>query len=199
MVDGDCYDRCVHRGVRSAARYVACSFAGIGLMLSACGTAPEEISSRSSGGGIDVDPGDVRRPASDVGASTQAEGGDDQSVGHDSPGFSEAILPIVRARCVQCHAGDQIGADHLRLETVGDIVDSAGSIALYVDLGLMPPWPASPRSAAFDPHLGLAETEVEAIVEWERSGAAVDAAMDMPIVDPARVRHEVGHDIEIVP
>ncbi len=95
--------------------------------------------------------------------------------------FGAIVLPVLESTCASCHAADQAGSDHFRLVTVADAVANADDIALQVEAGVMPPWPASHRSLPFEGDPTLSPEQIDAIVAWAAEGAPIDVAAEQPI------------------
>lgn len=97
------------------------------------------------------------------------------------PSFRDEILPVLADSCAGCHAPGAPGSTHLELATAFDARAASPDIALVVDAGVMPPWPASDLSVAFHGDNSLDPDQVDAVVAWARAGAPLDVDDDTPI------------------
>ncbi|MGI9644666.1 MAG: hypothetical protein ACR2O6_05075 [Ilumatobacteraceae bacterium] len=96
--------------------------------------------------------------------------------------FASDVQPIVTETCARCHTGDGPGTQHVRFDTAGDIAETSGFVALAVETGFMPPWPAGGESVPFDHDWTLTDEEIAGIVAWDEAGAPLDVAEDEPMV-----------------
>ena len=115
------------------------------------------------------------------------------------PGFAGEVLAPIQETCARCHTGDGPGTPHLRLDTVGDIVQNADAIHLAVSTGYMPPWPASAESVAFRNDYDLAENQRNAILSWASFDPTADIPHDTPVVSSAGIRRLTDVDAVIGP
>ncbi|MGI9623024.1 MAG: YceI family protein, partial [Acidimicrobiales bacterium] len=101
--------------------------------------------------------------------------------------------------CARCHTGEGPGTPHVRMDTAEDVRDNAFAIAGVVDLGVMPPWPATEHSVAFADDWSLSEEERAAITRWHAEGAPLDVDPNDEIVATAGVFALTDHDLEVAP
>ncbi len=114
-------------------------------------------------------------------------------------GFAGEILAPIEQTCARCHTGDGPGTPHLRLDTVGDIVENADAIHLAVSTGYMPPWPASSESVEFANNYDLSDSQRAAIVSWASFDPSADVPLETPVVATAGVRRLSDVDLAIEP
>lgn len=112
--------------------------------------------------------------------------------------YARDVHPVITETCARCHTGSGPGTPHLLLETVDDVSDSAFAIAANIDIGAMPPWPASDHSVAFQNDWSLADDQVAAIVAWQQAGAPIDVDPDTPIEAVDTFALET-YDVELAP
>ena len=96
------------------------------------------------------------------------------------PTYYSHIQPIMEARCVQCHASEQIGG--FSLAEYSDVQEWSGPVLSAVSNGTMPPWPAA-EGPAYKNDWSLTEEQVQMISEWIDRG--------MPEGNPDAQRIEV--------
>ena len=110
--------------------------------------------------------------------------------------FSD-VRPIIETNCVGCHVEGEIGHTIYPMETVGDVTDFAGDLALVVATGYMPPWPPSDQTPEFLHDRSLTELERAQLLAWVEAGAPSDVAADTPLVDNSPPKVEVREDIKL--
>ncbi|MDG2300523.1 MAG: hypothetical protein P8L22_02020 [Acidimicrobiales bacterium] len=113
--------------------------------------------------------------------------------------FEDRILPIIESSCARCHIGAGPGTTHALLETASDVSANAFAVAAVVEAGVMPPWPASDLSVPFEHDWSLSQQDRDAVIEWTRSGGAVDIDPATKITAAEGVNHLVNYDQEIFP
>lgn len=82
--------------------------------------------------------------------------------------YNNAIFPLLRAQCAQCHADG--GAAPMSLMTYQDAVSWAESIRDELQGGRMPPWPVDPRSRPVKGGRLISPHDLDAIVTWAAGG-----------------------------
>lgn len=103
------------------------------------------------------------------------------------PSFAREVQPILEANCASCHNDGQIGAHALGLDTAGDASEYADGIAIAVNAGYMPPWPASDVGIPLRHPRTLSDEDIATIRSWADAGGALDVADTTPlepVVDP---------------
>ncbi|MFM2207126.1 MAG: hypothetical protein RL213_1101 [Bacteroidota bacterium] len=78
------------------------------------------------------------------------------------------IAPILLRSCTPCHRPGSAGP--FNLLTYEDAVRHAGTIALTVKSGFMPPWPADPSYVHFKDEKVLTNEEIGLITRWVENG-----------------------------
>lgn len=105
----------------------------------------------------------------------------------DGPSFAREVQPILESNCASCHNEGQIGSHVLGLDTAGDAAEYADGIAVAVNAGYMPPWPASDVGIPLQHPRDLSEDDIATIRAWADADAPLDVADDTalePVVDP---------------
>ena len=102
-----------------------------------------------------------------------------------APTFSKDVLPILQKNCQSCHRPGQIAP--MSLLTYEQARPWARDIKTKVASRQMPPWFADPQYGHFSNNRALSQSDVDTIVKWVDTGAAVGNAKDAPapIVWPA--------------
>lgn len=101
--------------------------------------------------------------------------------------FSETIQPIFADRCAACHSPGGPGTSHWILETVDDVSERHDILALIIESGKMPPWPAGGESPAFHEDRSLRQDQITAILDWSADGAPLDVSADTAIEPTSEV------------
>ena len=96
--------------------------------------------------------------------------------------FSSDIEPILERSCASCHTPEQAGASGVTLASAADAAEFADAVQLYTTARLMPPWPASHLSLAFEDDMSLSELEIAKIARWVADGAELDVDPATPLV-----------------
>ncbi|WP_437185007.1 redoxin domain-containing protein [Planctomicrobium sp. SH668] len=92
--------------------------------------------------------------------------------------FSNQIVRIFNANCVQCHrAGD---AAPFSLTSYDDIAGWGPMIAEVVKEGRMPPWHADPNHGEFQNENRLSSEQREMIAKWVENGCPLGDPADLP-------------------
>lgn len=113
--------------------------------------------------------------------------------------FARDVQPVVVKTCARCHTGSGPGTPHLLLETADDVSDFAFAIATNVEIGAMPPWPATELSVPFQGDWSLTDAEIAGIKAWQAAGAPLDVDPATPIVPSGGVFTLTDFDIEAAP
>lgn len=154
------------------------------LVLAACGGGSEDAA-------IDDSPGaEVEVPGEANGAALPVASG---------PSFSTDIAPIIGEVCARCHTGTGPGTAHVRMDTAGQVAADAFSIAGVVDLGFMPPWPASDLSIDFAGDWSLDTDQRALIAAWYDAGAPLDVDESAPIVPTDGLIELADPSVELMP
>jgi hypothetical protein len=119
--------------------------------------------------------------------------------GPEPVSFERTVEPIISDVCARCHTGTGPGTPHLRMDTAGAVADAAGDIALLVGSGIMPPWPASDESVAFQDNWSLTDGQIQSILDWADSGARLDVPAGEQIVSTVDVRRLADPDLVLTP
>ena len=90
------------------------------------------------------------------------------------PSFSKKIQPVLEQSCASCHSTGQAGSNEWKLGTAEDAVTSAQGIAMVVQAGYMPPWPASGASVPLQHVRTLDPATRQTIIDWAKAGAPLD-------------------------
>lgn len=110
--------------------------------------------------------------------------------------FEEHVLPILEARCVQCHGGEksESGLDLRRRFTILKGGDSGSAIVPhkpdssllmeFIDEGLMPP----------EDQPQLSKSEIRVLRNWIASGAALADDTELPLPAPAESDSIINED-----
>ena len=93
--------------------------------------------------------------------------------------FEREIVPILKNRCVSCHAPDAVA---FPLTTYQETKAHARLIKAAVLRRQMPPWPGVPGYGTFVNANGLTRREIDLLVSWIDSGAprSLDARVQSP-------------------
>jgi hypothetical protein len=172
-------------------RFLFLPFAIISLV--SCGGGGDELTSQSVEETIDsqgssensVDEPTVI-PAEETPASTQIS-------------FKNQILPVIESSCARCHTGNGPGTTHVLFETVADVSANAFAVAAVVEREIMPPWPASDLSLDFLHDWSLSKEDKDAIVDWTRSGGAVDIDPLTKVIATDGINLLADYDQELFP
>jgi hypothetical protein len=95
--------------------------------------------------------------------------------------FSEDVLPIVKARCAECHSPGGVGP--MSLLTHADAVPWAESIRVELMAGHMPPWGIDSPSGRFRNLQPFSAREMNVLLTWA-SGGTPPGQPDQPGTDP---------------
>lgn len=125
--------------------------------------------SSEGGSGADDDDGDASG-SSEAGADASSSGGEPAAVTYWAD-----VKPILDARCGGCHT--QGGVAPFALTTYDEVRPYGEGIAIAVESGQMPPWPAGPDCTTYAHDPSLTAEQIETIRAW------VD--LDRPEGDPA--------------
>lgn len=106
-----------------------------------------------------------------------ASGGEAHKQGESPFGFNDAVFPILRDRCGQCHVSG--GVAPMSLMTFDDAVPWGESMRLELMAGHMPPWDAETGMGRLRHSGGLTARELNVLLTW--------ASGDTPRGDPARM------------
>ncbi len=162
---------------------------GLAVVLAACSGGSEDVSEPVATT-VAAPTTETAEPTSTTAAPTTESTVAETPTG--AAAFEQIVLPVIEGSCVSCHAAGQAGADHFELATVADVIASAPEIRLQVAAGVMPPWPASPLSVAFQDDLSLTDEQIDAIVAWVNEGAPTDIDPATPLVSrrpPSRLEN----------
>ena len=116
---------------------------------------------------------------------------------HPPTGFSGTVLPIVETSCARCHTGDGPGTPHLRMDTVGDLVENRELVWAALESNEMPPWPASSLSVDFADDFSLSDDDRQALIDWASADPSVDVDQATPVVATGGVRRLENVDVEV--
>ena len=94
------------------------------------------------------------------------------------PTFYKDVLPILQARCQECHRAGEIGK--MPLLTYQQARPWAAAIKESVMLGKMPPWFADPHYGKFANDRTLSKGEIETLAAWADHGAKEGDIKDAP-------------------
>lgn len=94
------------------------------------------------------------------------------------PTFYKDVLPILQARCQECHRAGEIGK--MPLLTYPQARPWAAAIKESVMLGKMPPWFADPHYGKFANDRTLSKSEIETLAAWADHGAKEGDVKDAP-------------------
>ena len=114
--------------------------------------------------------------------------------------FKNQILPVIESSCARCHTGNGPGATHVLFETVLRMCPAyAFAVAAVVESEIMPPWPASDLSLDFLHDWSLSQQDKKAIVDWTRSGSAIDIDPSTRVIATDGINLLVDYDQELFP
>ena len=94
------------------------------------------------------------------------------------PTFYKDVLPVLQARCQECHRPGEIGK--MPLMTYQQVRPWAASIKESVLLKKMPPWFADPHYGKFANDRSLTKDQIDTLVAWAEKGAKEGNAKDAP-------------------
>src|SRR5215472_6980871 len=94
------------------------------------------------------------------------------------PTFYRDVLPILQARCQECHRAGEIGK--MPLLTYQQARPWAAAIKESVMLGKMPPWFADPHYGKFANDRTLSKGGIETLAAWADHGAKEGDIKDAP-------------------
>jgi peroxiredoxin len=92
--------------------------------------------------------------------------------------FSNQIIRILQARCIECHRAGEIGP--MDLTNYEEVAGWAEMIQEVIHDGRMPPWHASPHHGKFVNDRSLSEQEIKLIDQWVAAGAPEGDRKDLP-------------------
>ena len=95
-----------------------------------------------------------------------------------APTFYKDALPILQARCQECHRPGE--AAPFSLMTYKEARPWAKAIKTAVSTKKMPPWFANPAHGKFSNDRSLPQTEVDTLTRWVDQGAKEGNAKDAP-------------------
>lgn len=104
-----------------------------------------------------------------------------------SPSFARVVQPIIEDNCASCHTTGQMAADHLRLDTAGDVAAISDGIRTVTEAGYMPPWPASDAGVPLQHVARLGDDDLAALAAWSDAGGQLDVDADTEITLPDEV------------
>jgi hypothetical protein len=126
----------------------------------------------------------------DEGTSTGETAGETGDGGTDALTWWRDVEPIVREKCVTCHAAGNIAP--FALETHAEFVAFAELAGDAIESGVMPPWLADPDCRDYTNSLALSLEQEETLLSY--------IASDMPEGDPADAPPDEGTPTpELVP
>src|SRR5690349_1043246 len=105
------------------------------------------------------------------------------------PTFYKDVLPILQARCQECHRAGEIG--RMPLLTYQQTRPWASAIKESVTLRKMPPWFADPHFGKFANDRSLTKDQIDILVAWSDKGAREGNPKDAP----APLKFEEGWNI----
>jgi polyisoprenoid-binding protein YceI len=108
--------------------------------------------------------------------------------------FAGQVRPILEQRCASCHGPGGPGESTVAFSTAGEAAAIADDIGLVTQTGYMPPWPAGPRSVAFEHDWSLTIDEIADLREWIEAGAPLDVDADARLVPAGDQISEVDAD-----
>src|SRR5262249_35589332 len=94
------------------------------------------------------------------------------------PTFYKDVLPVLQARCQECHRPGEIGK--MPLMTYQQVRRWAAAIKESVLLKKMPPWFADPHYGKFANDRSLTKDQIDTLVAWAEKGAKEGNAKDAP-------------------
>jgi len=92
--------------------------------------------------------------------------------------FCKDIAPILYAQCASCHRPHE--AAPFPLLTYDDAKRHAAQIAAVTARRYMPPWPPAPGNGDFAGARRLADSQIDLLARWARSGAPEGNPADLP-------------------
>jgi hypothetical protein len=98
--------------------------------------------------------------------------------GANDPTFYKDVLPILQARCQECHRPGEIG--RMPLITYQQTRPWAAAIKESVRLKKMPPWFADPHYGKFANDRSLTQEQIDTLAAWAEHGAKEGSAKDAP-------------------
>src|SRR4051812_10691124 len=112
-----------------------------------------------------------------------------------SPSFYKDVLPILQARCQNCHNPDEIGP--MPLLSYQDVRPWAAAIREAVKLRKMPPWFADPAHGEFANNPRLSDTEIKTIDAWVEEGASPGVKPESTPPTNSRRRSKISPEMVI--
>ncbi len=109
--------------------------------------------------------------------------------------FDDQVRPILESNCASCHESGGPGAAHFELETAGDAEDNVLYIASAVDVGYMPPWPASDGDYAFRHDRRLSEDDRRTMREWLDEGGLLDVPREAAVTPAKQTVDPIERDV----
>lgn len=113
--------------------------------------------------------------------------------------YATSIQPIFADRCASCHSPGGPGSPHWELATVADTEGVHEQLALVVEAGIMPPWPAGGDSPPFHEDRSLRPDQRAAIADWAADGGPIDVALETPIEPTGEVVGLDDPDLVVAP
>lgn len=106
-----------------------------------------------------------------------------QAASHETVSYARDIVPILQARCMQCHRPGGIGPWSMdSYETVRGWTSMMREVVMN---RRMPPWGADPEVGAFSSDLSLSVDEMRKLIHWIDKGAPHDGPDDPLASQPA--------------
>src|SRR4051812_17702520 len=100
------------------------------------------------------------------------------ALGAQTVTFHRDVLPILQARCQECHRTGQMAP--MPLTTYAETRPWAKAIQEQVVTRSMPPWFADPAYGKFEHDRRLSDAEIRTLSQWAESGAAEGREADAP-------------------
>ena len=95
-----------------------------------------------------------------------------------TPTFYKDVLPILQARCQECHREGEIGP--MTFNTYKEARPWAKAIREAVRTRKMPPWFADPAYGHFSNDRAMSPSEIDTLADWADSGAPEGDSKDAP-------------------
>jgi len=92
--------------------------------------------------------------------------------------FYKDVLPILQARCQECHRAGEIGP--MAFTTYKEVRPWAKAIREVVRTKKMPPWFADAAYGHFSNDRSMSQTEIDTLTTWIDGGAPEGSAKDAP-------------------
>jgi len=86
------------------------------------------------------------------------------------PTFYDDVLPIFKAKCIECHNGKTVA--NVLLTTYENVRPWVRSISKNITNGDMPPWFADPNHGIFSNERKLSNKEKETVLNWIKEGTS---------------------------